>query len=226
MESFRKTKGLKSKRRPMNNKQNMLVSKRQVKQMIKTNDGEVTKKYLNTAVLNSAPASTGTLESPALPAQGVTNGQRESDSLSIDQIDIRVLLQNPEATIGVTNADCFRLIMLQARAGTVLTVSYAAAPTTGILDVGATSAIDITSHINFNAKNETFHVLMDKVVPVNFLSANACTVHSFVVKPKIKRVNFTPTTTTALCGQIYYVLQSVSGNLTCSLEQRLVYHDL
>jgi hypothetical protein len=95
-----------------------------------------------------------------------------------------------------------------------------------VLDLGATAALDMTSHINFNAANETFHVLMDKSYPVNFGGANGAINHSFVLKPKVTKINFTPGTTTALCGQIYWIAQSATNSAVLVLEQRLIYHDL
>jgi hypothetical protein len=205
---------------------NHAVNKLQVKQMIESANGRVTKKYLNSVILDAIPASAGTLVQPALPAQGTANGQREGDSLAIERIDVRFFAYNPQASIGATDADCLRLICLQSRAGTILTTSYSSTPATGVLDLGADGSIDETSFVNFNASNETFHVLMDKSFPVNFGGANAAINHSFTLKPKVSKVNFTPATTTALCGPIFWICQSATQNLTLALEQRLVYHDL
>jgi hypothetical protein len=204
----------------------LAVDKQQVKQMIASANGTVTKKYLNSVIAATIPAIAGTLVQPALPVQGSANGQREGDSLAIDHIQVKFIAYNPETAIGVNNVDCLRLICLQSRAGTILTTSYSSAPATGVLDLGATGAIDESSFINFNAANETFHVLMDKSFPVNFGSANGAINHTFTLKPKVSKVNFTPGTTTALCGPIFWILQTASAALTLLMEQRLVYHDL
>jgi hypothetical protein len=79
--------------------------------MIKSSEGEVTKKYLNTSIYGDVqPSSTGSLITPTLPAQGVTNGQREGDSLAIDQIDCRFAIYNAEAVIGGSGTDLVRVV--------------------------------------------------------------------------------------------------------------------
>jgi hypothetical protein len=195
--------------------------------MIKASAGTVTRKYLNTALYAAImPAPTGSLVTPAFPAQGVTNGEREGDSLAIDAIDVRAVLYNYQTAVGVDGTDNIRLICVQAKASNTITVSSASAPTTGVLDLGSSGAIDLTSFINFNAKNELFHVLMDKSFPVNFLSLSASRVLTFRLKPKIEKVNFTPGTTTSQAGQIYWIAQSLTGYAYLEMEQRLEYHDL
>jgi hypothetical protein len=203
------------------------VTKQQVKQMIKTSAGTVTKKYLSSSVYaDLQPAGTGTLAIPTLPAQGVANGQREADSLAIDSIEGRVVLFNLEAAVAITAMDNIRIICVQARASNAVTISSASAPTTGVLDLGANGIIEASSFINFNAKNELFHVLMDQTFPVNFLSTSASKVFQFSLKPKVEKINFNPGSTTAQCGQIYWIAQSLTSNAFISMEQRLIYHDL
>jgi hypothetical protein len=198
-----------------------------VKQMIKSSEGEVTKKYLNTSIYaDVTPASTGTLVSPTLPSQGIANGQREGDSLAIDQIDCRFTIYNAEASIGGSGTDLVRVVCVQARASNTITVSNASAPGTGVFDLSANGVIDVGSMINFNAKNKLFHVLYDKSFPVNFLSSTAA--HSFetTLRPKIGKINFNPTSTTAQAGQITWIAISINTVAYLSLEQRLIYHDL
>jgi hypothetical protein len=225
MESFRKTKGLTT-RRPKNKQQNKLVSKQQVRQMLLSHDKKVTMKYLNSIILAGAASTTGTLVQPVLPAQGTTNGQREGDSLDIKSIQARITITNDEASIGASNVDLIRIIVVQARASTTLTISSASAPTTGVLDVGASTFIDTTSFINLNAKNELFHVLLDKSYPVNYGAANASHNFQIEMKPKVSKVNFTPGTTTPQCGGIFWIFIAYLGDANIQCEQRLVYADL
>jgi hypothetical protein len=190
---------------------------------------KVEKKYLNGAVFNGAiPPITGVLASSGLPSQGVTNGQREGDSLSIDAIEVRCIMINiADITTSSNASDAIRLVCVQARTSLVPTISYSAAPATGIFDLGSSGAVDITSHINLNAKNETFHVLYDETHPICFLSSSAFKLLHFNLEPKVKKVNFTPTTTTFLMGGIYWISMSwQAGTTSLSLEQRLIYHDL
>jgi hypothetical protein len=195
--------------------------------MINSSAAKVTKKYESSAVYaNVQPATTGNLFNVGFPAQGVTNGEREGDSLAIDAIEVRAVMYNSLAAVGVGATDIIRLICLQARASNTLTISNAAAPTTGVLDLGANGVIEIDSHINYDAKNELFHVLMDKSFPVNFLSSDASRLLSFTLKPKVEKVNFSPGSTTSLCGEIYWIAQSLNASANISLEQRLIYHDL
>jgi hypothetical protein len=207
-----------------------LVDKQQVKQMIIASVGKITKKYLTSEVYDgTVPALTGTLVQPTLPAQGVTNGEREADSLAIDVIEANVLFSNgADATNILGASDSIRLICVQARASTVLTVSNASAPTTGVLDNGgALTAVDIDSFINLNAANELFHVLYDKTHSCNFLSGNASASVRLKLKPRVSKVNFTPGTTTSMCGGIFWIAISVQASTAViSLVQRLVYHDL
>jgi hypothetical protein len=203
------------------------VTKQQVKQMIKTSAGTVTKKYLGSSVYADVqPLTTGSLVTSAFPAQGTANGQREADSLGIDSIEGRVLLENVEPSVGTGSTDVIRIICLQARASNAVTVSSSSAPTTGVLDLGANGVIELTSFINFNAKNELFHVLMDQSFPVNFLSTSASKNFQFLLKPKVEKINFNPGSTTAQCGQIYWIAQSLLAYAYISMEQRLIYHDL
>jgi hypothetical protein len=195
--------------------------------MIKSSAGKVTQKYLNSSIFaNVSPAGTGNLVTPALPANGVSNGQREGDSLAIDAIEVRFLAYNDQAAVGVNDTDLIRLICVQARASNAVTISNSAAPTTGVLDLGPSGIIEQCSFINFNAKNELFHVLLDKCFPVNCLSSKASNFFDFTLHPKVEKINFTPGTTTAMCGQIYWIAQSLQAACDISVEQRLVYHDL
>jgi hypothetical protein len=195
--------------------------------MIKASVATVTKKYLNTSLYSATnPLPTGSLVTPVFPAQGITNGEREADSIGIDAIEIRAVLYNFETAVGVTATDNIRLICVQAKASNAVTINSSTAPTTGVLDLGATGVIDLSSFINFNAKNELFHVLMDRCFPVNFLSDSASRVLTFRIKPKIEKVNFTPGGTTAQSGQIYWIAQGLSGDAYLMMEQRLEYHDL
>jgi hypothetical protein len=190
---------------------------------------KVEMKYLNTAVFNVyTPPFIGGLASSTFPSQGVTNGQREGDSLSIDAIEVRCLMINiADITTSSNASDAIRLVCVQTRTSLVPTLSYSATPASGIFDLGSSGTVDITSHINYNAKNETFHVLYDVTHPICFLSSSALKLLTFKLKPKVAKVNFTPTTTTFLMGGIYWVAMSwQSGTTSLSLEQRLIYHDL
>jgi hypothetical protein len=210
-------------------KLDQLVSKGQVMRMIHSNMDKVEMKYLNSAVFNAyIPPVIGGLASATFPSQGVTNGQREADSLAIKAIQVRCLMINiADITTSSNASDGIRLVCVQARTSVVPTLSYSAAPATGIFDLGSSGAVDITSHINLNAKDETFHVLHDETYPVCFLSSSALRLTHFILEPKVAKVNFTPTTTTSLMGGIYWVAISwQAGTTSISLEQRLIYHDL
>jgi uncharacterized protein (AIM24 family) len=135
-------------------------------------------------------------------------------------------MYNPGATASV-ESEMIRLVCLQSRAGTILTTNYSTAPTTGIFDLGSGGVLDITSFVNYNAQNETFHLLYDKSHCVTPLSGTGTVLISGTIQPKVKKINYTPGTTVALDGPIFWVAFSVSGtDATLSLEQRLVYHDL
>jgi hypothetical protein len=194
--------------------------------MIQSRQSQVTPKWINQSLFNAVPAVSGNLNMITLPAQGVTNGERESDSLSLDFIQFRFILSNAEASIGTTNADMVRILIVQARASTVLTISAVTAPTTGILDNGFSGAIDISSHVNLNTKSQLFNVLYDRCHPVNFSSSNAVQLVELNLKPKIRKINFTPGTTTPQCGGVWVFLCTTLGNATVSVESRLVYIDL
>jgi hypothetical protein len=99
-------------------------------------------------------------------------------------------------------------------------------PTTGIFDLGSNGVIDITSFVNYNAKNETFHVLMDRSFCVTEASPTAAHLLQFELVPKVKKINYTPGSTVALDGPIFWVAFGYGGIAYLSMEQRLVYHDL
>lgn len=204
-----------------------LVTKEQVQSMIKSSMKQVTSKYLETAVYAGiAPSSTGSLVQPALPAQGIGNGQREGDSISIEGIEFRALMYNPDTNVTYASEN-IRLVCLQSRAGTILTTNYSTTPSTGIFDLGSGGSLDLTSFVNYNAQNETFHVLYDQCHCVTPLSSTATRLISGTIQPKVKKVNFTPGTTVALDGPIFWVAFSISAtDALLFLEQRLVYHDL
>jgi len=186
---------------------------------------EVQMKYLNTSVYaNIVPSITGTLVQPVLPAQGTTNGQREGDSIAIDAIQFRMVMANTGAALG--DSDMVRVVCLQSRAGTILTTNYSTTPTTGIFDLGSVGTIDMSSLVNYNAKNETFHVLMDKAFCITPASSSGVHLFEGSLVPKIKKINYTPGTSTALDGPIFWVAFTFQGIASLGLEQRLVYHDL
>jgi len=202
-----------------------LVTKGQVRSMIMSLKDEVQMKYLNTSIYAAiVPAATGSLVQPVLPAQGTTNGQREGDSIAIDAIQFRLFMIN----IGNTSSDSdmIRVVCLQSRAGTILTTNYSTAPTTGIFDLGSNGTLDVTSFVNFNARNETFHVLMDRTFNVTESSSSSAHLIEGELVPKVKKINYTPGTTTALDGPIFWVAFSYQSMAFIGLEQRLVYHDL
>jgi hypothetical protein len=186
---------------------------------------EVQMKYLNTSVYAAlSPALAGTLVQPALPAQGSTNGQREGDSIAIDSIQFRLFLFNAGSSL--SDNDIIRVVCLQSRSSTILTTNYSTNPTTGIFDLGSNGTLDITSFVNFNAKNETFHVLMDRSFCVTEASSSAAHLIEGELVPKVKKINYTPGTTTALDGAIFWVAFGYATIAIIGLEQRLVYHDL
>jgi hypothetical protein len=196
--------------------------------MIMSNMEKVESKYFNTNVINGVPPVTGQLYTSTLPSQGSTNGEREGDSLELEWIEARVLMYNlADITTSSNATDAVRLLCLQARASNAVTLSYSAAPTTGVFDLGVSGAIDITSFVNMNARNETFHVLYDTTHPIGFLSSTSFKNINLKIRPKVNKINFTPTTTNALMGQIYWItISQQGGTTTCALEQRLVYRDL
>jgi len=204
-----------------------LVTKEQVHSMILSSMKGVTSKYLNTAVYAGiAPSATGSLVQPALPSQGISNGQREGDSIAIEGIQFRALMYNGDAVTSLST-EMIRLVCLQSRAGTILTTNYSSTPTTGIFDLGSGGVLDITSFVNYNASSETFHVLYDESHCVTTLSSTATRLIAGTIHPKVKKINYTPGTTAALDGPIFWVAFSVSAtNALLFLEQRLVYHDL
>jgi hypothetical protein len=195
--------------------------------MILANQQKVQDKWLYGTIYNvQIPATTGTLVNSVMPSQGTTNGERESDSLSLELIEARVVVTNEQASIGFDNVDIVRIVCVQAKASTILTVSYSSAPTTGIFDNGLSTIVDMTSMVNINAKNETFHVLYDRSYPVNFGSTSASHVFDLKIKPKIKKINFTPGTTTSLCGGVFWIAFTANSSSYVSMLERKIYHDL
>jgi hypothetical protein len=193
--------------------------------MIASLKEEVQMKYLNTVIYNTInPTTSGSLVQPTLPAQGTTNGQREGDSIAIDRIEYRVLMANLGSALADT--DLIRLVCLQSRAGTILTTNYSTIPATGIFDLGSSGSLDVTSFVNYNAKNETFHVLMDRTFVCVLGSSTGSHCFEGMITPKVSKVNFTPGSTTALDGPIFWVAFSIGGFTNLSIEQRLIYHDL
>lgn len=185
---------------------------------------KVQDKFLNSSVYATlAPSTTGSLVNVTFPAQGVTNGERTGDSLEIDVIQCRFSIYNTS-----NSEDLVRILLLQARANTVLTVNASTTPATGILDLGSNGVIEETSFVNFNNKNELFHVLLDKAIPTNgATSSNASHLFEWHVKPKIKKINFQVGSTNYLNGGIFWLVLSNSGTHTeVDLEQRLVYRDI
>jgi hypothetical protein len=200
-----------------------LVTKEQVKSMLMSLKEQVQDKFLNTSVFATlTPATTGSLVNVIFPAQGATNGERTGDSLEIDYIQCRFSIYNSH-----NQQDMIRLMLLQARGNTVLTVNAATAPLTGILDLGSNGVIEPTSFVNFNNKNEIFHVLLDKSFPSTGLGSSTAThLLEMHVKPKIKKINFQVASTNYLNGGIFWLVLSNSGIDTfVDLEQRLVYRD-
>jgi hypothetical protein len=205
-----------------------LVTKEQVKNMISSLKEEVQDKYLTSSVLvASTPPLTGQIVAVTWPAQGVTNGQRESDSLAVDYIESNIVITNlTDSTTLAASSNAVRVICLQAIGTSVLTVSYGAAPLTGVLDFGVSGGVDMTSLVNANSNGTVFHVLSDTTHPCSYLSSNAF-VHKYMkMKPKVHKINFTPGTTVSSQGQIYWLTLAQAGTIDISILQRLKYHDL
>jgi hypothetical protein len=175
----------------------------------------VTQKVLSTVVTNLATGNpNGILYTPVFPAQGTTSLTRTGDSIEISVFQYRMFFYNN------TNNDAIRVIMLQAKANNVPTLA-------SVLDTGTSSAIDITSHINFYADDKEFVILRDMHFSVCYEGGNGCVVKIDNVRPRIKTVNFQLGSTTAETGQMYIIVISTTGaDVEYSIEQRLVYHDL
>lgn len=186
-----------------------------VNSVIRTLDSQVAKKVLTTSVANSAYGSvTGTLYTPALPSQGVTSLTRTGDSLHIDLLEYRIDFEN------ATNGDALRIVIVQAKANNVPTLAT-------IFDNGASGSLDVTSFINYYTKGKEFVVLSDQKHSCCYQSSNACSIVSFNIKPKIRKINFTAGTTTAEAGQIYIAVFSTTGvDTSYFINQRVIFHDL
>jgi len=176
---------------------------------------QVTQKVLSSVVANAVSASvSGQLYTPAMPAQGTTSLTRTGDSIDMTMYQFRMAFTNN------SDNDCIRIVMVQAKANNTPTIA-------SIFDNGASGAVDITSFINFYADGKEFVVLRDTHFSVCYEGGNGCVVKVDNVYPRIKTVNFQLGTTTAETGQIYIVVFSTSGaDVTYSIEQRLIYHDL
>jgi hypothetical protein len=190
-------------------------SKKIVSRVIKQIDRQVTRKVYFFGVANGVTGSvTGTLYTPVLPAQGVTSLTRTGDSLFLDEIQYRISLENS------TTVDALRIVVLQAKANNVPTLA-------SIFDTGSSGALDVTSFINFYAKNKEFIILKDIHFSVCAQGQNGCQIRAFNIKPSIQTINFTLGGTTAEAGQIYIAVFSTTGILTTySIEQRVIFHDL
>jgi len=186
-----------------------------VNKVIRTLDSQVAKKVLTTSVANSAYGSvTGTLYTPALPSQGVTSSTRTGDSLHIDLIQFRMDFEN------ATNGDAMRVVIVQAMANNVPTLA-------SIFDNGASGSLDVTSFINYYARDKEFIVLHDSKRSVCFESSKACSIVCFDLNPKISKINFSAGSTTAEAGQIYIAVFSTTGvDTSYFINQRLIFHDL
>jgi len=186
-----------------------------VSRVIKQIDRQVTRKVLSSVVANGVSGSVnGTLYTPTFPAQGVTSLTRTGDSLFIDEYQFRLSFDNSN------NEDAMRIVMVQAKANNVPTLAT-------IFDNGASGALDVTSFINFYAKDKEFVVLKDIHFSVCAQGANGCQIRAFNITPSIKTVNFAIGGTTAETGQLYIAIFSTSGaDTNYSIEQRLVFHDI
>jgi hypothetical protein len=200
-------------------KKPVLVSKSQVKQMIKSSQAEVTDKYLTVVMENGVtPVLAGSLIVPVLPAQGVTSSTRTGDSVSLDEIQMRFVLTNETGTA----ADLFRIIVVQSRALNTITIAE-------VLDTGASSGIDLTSFVNAYSLNTEFHLLHNKMYRCSNSSTDAAKLIELNLIPKIKKINFTSGTTTAEAGQIYVIVQGGAGgasDIIATSTCRYKFHDL
>lgn len=188
-----------------------------VRQMILASMAKVTDKFLSNPIIpnvNTVPFS-GTLYTPAMPAQGILSAQRTGDSLCLDEIQIRFLVST------LTTGDIVRLIVLQAKSVNVPTIA-------GVLDTGASGVIDMTSFVNAYAKDTEFHILSDLRTEVSAASSRAAVLRTMNIKPKISKVNFVAGSATSEQGQVYLILMSdgVSASTSVSLEIRYKFHDL
>jgi hypothetical protein len=198
-------------------KDKSLVTKQQVRSMILSSIEQVRPKYLVSSLLNNIIVTSTQTITPGLPPQGVSNNQREGDSIEIEALDIRFDCSSSN------NLNAFRLVCVQAIGSHTPTASYSSAPLTGVLDNGPSGAVDPMSTINMYGNGSTFHVLHDELIlpPITQRAAYAVR-----VKPKIEKVDFAIATTAPLNGGITYFLMCWGSTATVNFSQRLVYRDL
>jgi hypothetical protein len=195
------------------------VTKSQVKQMIISSKGEITDKFQNVVMENGVtPVISGTLITPVFPTQGVTSTTRTGDSISLEEIQMRFAFANATAT----EVDLFRIIILQAKSVNTVTIA-------SVLDSGASGSVDLTSFVNAFALNTEFLLLHDHVYRCCNNSSTGSHLIEFNLVPKIKKINFVPTSTTAETGQVYVIVQgglTGASDIVVSSMCRYRYRDL
>jgi hypothetical protein len=206
-------------------KSDQLVSVKQVKSMIESSQQRVASKYLYQSLNNATVSASGTLIPLDLPPQGVSNGEREGDSMLYKKITTRMVFANDGGVSGVQDIDNIRVVVVQAITSSALTLSNPSAPTTGIFDNGVAAGIDNSSMINLYAKDKLLHVLLDKSYPVNYFSQPTWN-FEFDINPKLKKIDFTPATTTPLSGKVYFIFFSMTVNANVAVLTRSTYIDL
>jgi hypothetical protein len=185
--------------------------------MILSSIEQVRPKYLVTSLLNNIIVTSTTVITPGLPPQGVSNNQREGDSIEIEGLDIMF------DTSSSSNLNAFRLVTVQAIGSHTPTAQYSVAPLTGVMDNGPSGAVDPMSTINMYGSGTTFHVIHDELILPPITQRSAYMVR---VKPKVPKVNFAIATTAPLTGGITHILMCWGSTAIVNFSQRLVYRDL
>jgi hypothetical protein len=185
--------------------------------MILGSQDKVRPKYLVSSLLNNVTVTTTQTITPGLPPQGVSNNQREGDSIEVEALDIRF-----DCTSS-SNLNTYRLLAVQAIGSHTPTASYSSAPLTGVLDNGPSGAVDPLSTVNIYGLGSTFHVIHDELIlpPITQRSSYAVR-----VLPKIHKIDFAIATTAPLNGGITYILLCWGATAQVNLGQRLIYRDL
>jgi len=182
-----------------NSKKN-LVSKNQVRQMIKSSQRENALKVIDFTYVNTI-GTAATFVSLPMPPQGVLMFQRTGDEIEIDHFEMRLNLYVADTT------NLFRVCLLQYIGPQTV------APAAGdVFAVGSSGAIDVTSFYKPLIVGETFRVLFDKLVMLNQNSSTAqWQIHLTKMVPSIRSITYNATTVTAYAGQCYFALMTDSG---------------
>lgn len=177
-----------------------LVSKVQVRDMIKSSVAKTPLKYIDTT-FNFTITTSGTIINLNLPGiQGTANGQRVGDEIEIESFQLREHIM-----FGDSTGNSLRVIHMQSVGSSIITAANE------VLSNDFTGNPGVTSMYQSFVEKSDIRILQDKLFVSIPNASNGQILTNVVLKPKISRIAFDSGSTSSQNGQTQVLVISDSS---------------